>query len=472
MKFIPILLFLSSCSTLPSPKVSHDPSRSELNQLQSSLKETLELTTDSRGLVQAADRMDTKEQDPTHYDAVWVRDSLWVYLGLSVSEDPKERAIAKKMLLALSDYFSSSDQIKRMEAVIRNPKIIDFKNGKMNTIHIRFDRNSATFQDVQENGKQQIWNHKQNDALGLFLDLFCRAVLDQSFTSADLTPLRLKAIHLLPKYFNAVQFYKMEDAGSWEEIERTNTSSIALVVSGLERLQEVRKVIPIKVDDTILKRLIEKGYSRIHQQIELGGESPDYPKNDPRYRTSDAALLNLIYPAKLAGLNLADYSKVVNAIDPLIGEIGIKRYIGDSYQSGNFWKNEGSTDDTSSSENFSNRGKKFIEGSEAQWFFDSWYSLAMGILVQKFNDKNLKIKQVQFLNRALKQITKGSKSNPVLGADGIPVRSGALPESYNTLVNLKTGVRTFAPSPITPLNWAKASMRLAIDEMKNTSSSH
>ena len=41
----------------------------------------------------------------------------------------------------------------------------------------------------------------------------------------------------------------MEDAGSWEEIERINTSSIALVVSGLERLQEVNKIIPIVLNE-------------------------------------------------------------------------------------------------------------------------------------------------------------------------------------------------------------------------------
>ena len=425
--------------------------------------ETLKLTVDSRGLVQAADRMEGKDQDPTHYDAVWVRDSLWVYLGLSVSEDPIERATAKKMLLALSDYFSSSDQWKRMNAVIRNPKIIHEKNGKMKVVHIRFDRNSPTFQDVRERGVAQVWNHKQNDALGLFLDLFCRAILDHTISSAELTPARLKTMSLLPKYFQAIQFYQMEDAGSWEELERVNTSSIALVVSSLERLDEVQKTMPLQVDLPQIKTLIAKGYERIRKQIQMGGESPDYPKNDPHYRTGDAALLNLIYPAQLAGLTKDDYINVLKAIDPLVGEMGIKRYIGDSYQSGNFWKNKGTTDDSSSAECFSNRGKKFIEGSEAQWFFDSWYSLAMGCLYKKFNDPQFQTKQIQFLNRALKQITHGTKSDPVLGADGVPVLSHALPESYNTLVDLKTGVRTFAPSPITPLNWAKASMRLALD---------
>jgi len=470
MKLILSFLILSSCATTAQQKliqVTDQTNPKELRQIESSMKETLKLSIDSRGLAQAADRMDGSDQDPTHYDAVWVRDSLWIYLALSVSEDPKEQGAAKKMILALSDYFSSDDQWKRMNAVIQNPKIIQIaEKGKMNVIHIRFDRKSPTFQDVQEKGGAQLWNHKQNDALGLFLDLFCRAILDHKILTSDLTPQRLKTIGLFPKYFKAIQYELMEDAGSWEELERVNTSSTALVVSGLERLLEVQKNTPLSIKVSEVKELIKKGYQRIRKQIELGGESPDYPKNDPRYRTSDAALLNLIYPAKLAELTQSDYIKVLSALDPLIGEVGIKRYIGDSYQSGNFWINQGTTEDSSSSESFSNRGKKFIEGSEAQWFFDSWYSLAMGSLNQKFKDSKYAVKQLLFLNRALKQITSGTSTNPVMGADGHPVPSHALPESYNTLVNLKTGARTYAPSPITPLNWAKASMRLALDQMR------
>jgi hypothetical protein len=44
--------------------------------------------------------------------------------------------------------------------------------------------------------------------------------------------------------------------------------------------------------------MLTNGYALINQQIDMGGESPNYGENDKRYRTADAALLTLIYPCK------------------------------------------------------------------------------------------------------------------------------------------------------------------------------
>ncbi|MDE7433720.1 MAG: hypothetical protein K2M43_01035 [Mycoplasmoidaceae bacterium] len=46
---------------------------------------------------------------------------------------------------------------------------------------------------------------------------------------------------------------------------------------------------------------------------------------------------------------------------------GIKRYLNDSYQSGNFWFYDYGTTEESQSE----REKTFIPNSEASWFFNS-----------------------------------------------------------------------------------------------------
>ena len=70
------------------------------------------------------------------------------------------------------------------------------------------------------------------------------------------------------------------------------------------------------------------------------------------------------------------------------------------------------------------------------------------------------------MNRAIAQLTGGTKENPMLGADGLPVQANAFPESYNTLVDLKSGEEHFVPSPITPLNWAKATLRLALHALE------
>jgi hypothetical protein len=60
------------------------------------------------------------------------------------------------------------------------------------------------------------------------------------------------------------------------------------------------------------------GYKLIHTQIKLGGESPNYPTNDKRYRTADAALLNLIYPAKLSQLTIEEKEKVFHIVSTLM----------------------------------------------------------------------------------------------------------------------------------------------------------
>lgn len=464
-------LHVHSAQVLKLLKDNYTPK--DLSAIEHALQTTLELRVNSRGLVKASDRSDDdNSEDPTHYDAVWVRDSLWVYLGLQT-----EAATANQMLLALLDYFSSPDQIQRFEHIIQDPKTIDGPDGPMHVVHIRFDGKSPTFQDVTENGQPQRWNHKQNDALGLFLDLFCRAILDGSLDPSALTPERAKAIGLFPAYFSAIRFYEMPDAGAWEEIERVNTSSIALVTSGLERLSELLTShapsahaaaarFGASIDRRQLATLIDRGYARIRKQLAAGGESPIYPASDPHYRKADAALLNVIYPARLTRLTRKDFDRVLAALEPLIGQVGIKRYLNDSYQSGNFWFADSNTNDTSSAQSFADRGKRFLPDSEAQWFFDSWYSTAAGILFSRYHDAKYRAFQIRFLNRALAQITGGTPQKPVLGADGKPVKPMALPESYNSVVDPRTHERFFAPSPITPLNWSKASLRLALRQAR------
>jgi hypothetical protein len=118
------------------------------------------------------------------------------------------------------------------------------------------------------------------------------------------------------------------------------------------------------------------------------------------------------------------------------------------------------TSDTSSSDSFKARGKQFLAKSEAQWFFDSWYSKVVGMLFTATGDQKYHSTQVKFLNRALAQLTGGSEETKWLSADGKPVAPFALPESYNTIVAGKEIF--FAASPITPLNWAKASLTIAL----------
>ncbi|OFZ19842.1 MAG: hypothetical protein A2X94_13115 [Bdellovibrionales bacterium GWB1_55_8] len=430
----------------------------------------LHIAVNERGMVPAAERFFEESRDPTHYDAVWVRDSLWAYLGLRAQGRVVD---AKRILLCLLQYISTPAQQGRL------------RRGK--PLHIRFDPESKTFSDVREGGKIQQWNHKQNDAVGLLFDLLLRALSEGLLTQADIPRSGWDSLALLPAYFEKIRFADTEDAGCWEEIERVNTSSVGLVTSALERLQQLmtrkaendrvisrtlleaagRNGVGESLRSSEIERLVSRGYRRIRNQLERGGESPLYSVCDPRHRGSDAALLNLIYPARLERLTFQEKMSVVALVQPLVGMVGVRRYFRDSYQSGNYWFSGSERVPVTrrkglsrSAAEFVTRGTQYIDGTEAQWFFDSWYSKALGLLHRQSGEFFYREKQLQFLNRALAQITAGES---VLGADGRPVPPFSLPESYNSIVS--DGAQYFVPSPIAPLTWAKACLAIALSEL-------
>lgn len=418
---------------------------------------------------------DDKTAAQTHYDAVWLRDSLWGYMALV--SDQGNSVAAKKVLLTLWDYMSTPDQIKRMQDVISNPKRLDGVPVQMNAVHIRFDSNSPVMADVQEEGKPQLWNHKQNDALGLYLDLLIQAINTGTINAEDWQKGdRLKSVALLIAYLDKANFYVMEDSGAWEEDARLNTSSVALVTSGLERLSNLlskkdsvfvsdllREAKVNELDETLsttrLNYLIDKGYERITLQLDLGGESPGYLEKDKHYREADAALLNVIYPTNLSKINTRRKEQVLKIVKKLAGPYGIKRYEKDNYQSANFWFNDIKTDTDQNSH--AKREKSFIPSTEAEWFFDSWYAKSAAIVYKESRKEEYLNDSVQFMNRSLAQIT----GENMIGANGRSVPEMALPESYNYIH--KSGTLHEAPSPIIPLNWSKASMTLMLKEMSN-----
>ena len=449
----------------------------ELARLRSFFRPITSIRVNSDGLVQAADRPESGEEDSTHYDAIWVRDSLWAYLALS--GDRATRADGTRVLKKMLAYLASDAQRARMAAVIQDPRVLDGPDGAMSAIHIRFDGRSPVFADVHVNGQPERWNHKQNDAVGLLFDLALRALETGEIAQSELTPSEWEALASLPTYFSRIRFDEMADAGPWEEIDRVNSSSIGLVTSSLEQLQRLmtgRHPRSVAVAQKLraaaarvgrsdgltaefIARLVDQGYARVFKQLDAGGESPLYSPSDIRYRTADAALLNLIYPARLSRLTLKRKRSVLQLVEPLIGEAGIRRYARDSYQGGNFWllppaTDTGPTGDASAEDQFKRRAEQLIPGTEAQWFFDSWVSVAAGEIYRESKNPGDRKLQLKHFNRALGQIT-----SPVLGADGKAVPKLALPESYNTIVSADR--RVFAPSPITPLNWAKACLTLA-----------
>lgn len=420
---------------------------------------------------------DVDASQGTNYDAIWVRDSIWGYYAL-LAQDQVETA--KNVLLGQCDYFASAAQKQRINIICHNPELInDPQNGQMNAVHIRFNADSSTFDDVQENGKPQSWNHKQNDALGLFLDALLTGVKNGTIVASDITSVRMDAVVGLVEYLYKVKFWLMEDSGAWEEAQRLNTSSVGIVVSAIESLTAIpaentwfwnsfnTEATTLGYTDLdtnnrteTLNKMKDYGYKLIHTQIKLGGESPNYPTNDKRYRTADAALLNLIYPAKLSQLTIEEKEKVFHIVSTLMTDWGIKRYQNDNYQSGNFWFNQIKTDTDSSS--IAKRDQDFIEGSEASWFFDSWMAHDAILLASEdaTNQDFYNSLATMYFNRSLAFITGNG-----LHGDGTPCHASSLPESYNVIVDAKNWWRV--PSPIDPLNWAKSSFVLMNDVIKN-----
>ncbi|MFZ9034926.1 MAG: hypothetical protein ACO2ZM_02230 [Francisellaceae bacterium] len=405
------------------------------------------------GFAKAAER--DVEEDASNYDAVWVRDAVWIYFYLAAFAPEQASLLIDK----LYTYYQSEAQQARFDDIIDNPNLaVD----AMAVPHIRFDGNSKDYADVTIDGKTQVWNHRQMDAHGLFLLALAHAVENESIAIEKSSLVLL--LNRFSDFFAAIDFSNYEDAGAWEEIERVNTSSVALVTNALGRWQSLSRKLNIEITGD-MSVLIEQGFKRVKKQLAVGGESPDYAADDLHYRLDDAALLHVMVPCFLQGLDYEDYERLLNSVEKLIRPHGVIRYQNDSYQCANFWLVSESqvaslTDDSSDETAFVQRGEKMVKNSEAEWFFDSMIAQSKLALCRYFPERCDQERRLQesawHIKRALAQIT----ADNMLSADGNPVGSRRLPESINSVIIENR--RYYLPSPITPLNWARASLALAL----------
>lgn len=447
------------------PYVKNELTREKLGELQHRLTPSLDIQLTDSHFTKAAERFITTEKDETNYDAVWVRDSAWIYFALKKSGQTDKAA---KLITALWNYYASEKQLERFSAIIKDPSLA--KEDKMNVPHIRFNGSSKTFDDVMENGKPQLWNHRQNDAHGLFLLALSDAHKNSLVDMKKATPEQRKVLYLFPIYFEKINYHTFAGAGAWEEISKINTSSIAMVVKALEHVQDQKDLSrQIGWSRARTQRLIRNGYKTIKKQLYLGGESPQYDPRTPQFRMEDAALFNLFLPWPLKKLTDQDKRYGLTIIEKLVRPFGVIRYRNDSYQGGNYWikpkekEQPELTGDASSDDLFLTRFKSLTPDSEAQWFFDSKlsmiYSQFHATTLDPLLKEQAKHKAIVHYKRALGQITGGGLKGTILAADGKPVRDFQVPESINTVI--KDGKKYYLASPITPLNWAKASLLMA-----------
>lgn len=467
-----VMAFNSGLVPFISKELSHD----DILQILITLNKTLEINLTQKGFAKAAERfVDESKKDETNYDAIWVRDSGWIFFSFIESKDEVK---ARKLILSLWDYYSTPAQQMRFENIIKNPLLA---RDSMQVPHIRFDGKSKDLKSVYRDGKPEHWNHKQNDAHGIFLLALGKAIENGIVKKSDFNDERANVLKMFPVFFDKIQYEHFSGAGAWEEVDKINTSSIAMVVKSFEKwldLSNSHKELFTLVDwdKEKLKSLVERGYNRIRKNLSMGGESPDHDYGSVNYRREDAALFNLFLPWPLKRLNFSEKQASLTILEKLIRPFGVIRYKNDSYQGGNYWLKElqksktagpSLTGDASGKDAFQKRFEKLLPNSEAQWFFDSKFSMIYLHMSKvsrssRLKSQYLKLSQL-FLKRALGQITDENQ----LAADLKPIRSWQAPESINTVI-YKGKVYYFA-SPITPLNWAKASLKMALIRHKKAS---
>ncbi|MES2792914.1 MAG: glycoside hydrolase family 15 protein [Planctomycetota bacterium] len=372
----------------------------------------------------------------TGYHHVWVRDNVHIAHAHLVIGLP---AVAARTAQTLLGWFK-----------LQQPRFAAIINGQadpqepMLRPHIRF--RGEELEDSLEK-----WSHAQNDALGYFLWLYCRlineGVMEWDATAAEVLP-------LFPKYWQAIRYWEDADSGHWEETRKIEASSIGVAVAGLREFREVLETPSGDVQtQELLRRLIDdllaKGQAALQAILPAECVQSD-PTLNRRY---DSALLFLIYPTKVVDGNMAEQI-AQDVSQNLLGDYGIRRYLGDSYWCADYktaLAPEARTADFS--DDLAARDKLLRPGLEAQWcIFDPILSIHYGLRYQQTRNPQDLEQQVLHVHRALGQLT---------GPD-CPFGAFKCPESYYC----ERG--QYVPNDVTPLLWTQANLRLALHFLEAT----
>ena len=393
---------------------------------------THELTPVAHGLFAASPSQ--ADNSLTGYQNVWVRDNIIVANSFRL-RGILQPAIA--CIQGLTRFFER--QRNRFEEIISDREQL-LKVNVNRRPHIRFS--AATLDELPEK-----WAHAQNDALGQALWL--RFVLANTGT-LPVTPEEWKIYTLFPAYFEAIGYWHDQDSGAWEEGLKINNSSVGAVVAGLEELQRYLSS-PLAKKQLGPKKLAELEKAKLAELIAKGRERLDatLPFESPPERLVDGALLSLIHPlGTVSSRHMQD--AILNLVQArLRGDVGIKRYAGDSYfcQDYDQWfAPEQMCVDFSDGLAFRNA---FLQPEcEAQWcIFDPLLSVIYGerYLADRTDHTSFE-KQVYYFNRSLRQVTE----------------KGECPELYY----LKNG--KYVPNAHTPLAWTQGNQALALHLMEKS----
>ncbi len=401
----PIPLSLKSDCTLP-----------DVMQLLQFLEDqgTFRFPTLANGLFSAA-AGEGGEFELTGYRNVWVRDNVHIaHAHWQWGETGKAVAATKSLMAFFKKYQHRFTDIIEGRVDPADP---------MSRPHIRFDGDHL-------NELSEKWSHAQNDAIGAFLWIASQLNGECHWTNSE-----LELLADVARYLTAIKYWNDEDSGHWEEVRKVAASSIGVATAGLEAWEA-----------RFGQSASQEGRTALSTILPSECIQSDAQKN----RRYDSALLFLIYPYRVVTGEMAE-SIVKDVTGNLMGEHGIRRYLGDSYWCADYKEKLAADVRTSDfSDNLADRDRLLEPGLEAQWcLFDPIVSIHYGLRFEQSRDPQDRDRQIQHLNRSLNQLTQPGS------------RFGAYrcPESYFC----ERG--RYVPNDICPLLWTQANLKLALTHL-------
>ena len=373
------------------------------------------------------------EQGYTGYQNVWLRDNMHI---ANAHYEIGAYEIVSDCLHAVVKFYEKYS--KRIEDCISGK--LD-TNVPQNRPHIRFDGTSLS--ELPEK-----WAHAQNDALGYFLWMLGRMVKEGHM---EPTEDMLQVVGNLILFLRAIKYWQDQDSGHWEEARKVEASSVGVVLQALKIWVELLDRIGEHhgLRHSVIAEMINEGQSTLNDILPAECIQDDTKIN----RRYDSALLFLVYPI-LAVDESMGRQIVSDVTSTLMGDYGIKRYLGDSYWCADY-KDKLSPErrTTEFVDDMLTRDMLWREGEEAQWcIFDSIISTIYGRWYAQTKDPADKSQQRYHFHRSLSQLT----------GPNCPWGEMMGPESYF----IEHG--KFIPNDITPLLWTHANLRIALEQMKRT----
>jgi phosphorylase kinase alpha/beta subunit len=367
------------------------------------------------------------------YDRVWVRDNVFVAYSRWHAGDADAAAGVANALLA---FYRKYRHRLEPDAGSEPPA------GGRARPHVRFD--GARLEELAD----ETWPHAQNDALGYCLWLAARLARLGALPVASWHVQIMKA---LADYFADISYWNDEDNGHWEETKKRSASSIGVVVAALQEwvwLLTQHGALADRVSRSSMMERASMSLARGREALDAILPSEGVQPGDGRARRYDGALLFLLYPLDIVQGEMAQQI-ADDVVSHLQGEIGIRRYPGDSYWAPDYDSRLPEEDWTRDYSNDLASRNRLLErpGDEAQWcIFDPVLSAWYGQRYQTTGDAADRAAQARHFNRSMAQVTEDWRC----------------PELYY----LKSGV--FRPNPHTPLLWTQANLQLALTTLRAT----